>query len=87
MYSARLNYCIDSPVSNWLPGSLMESFKILETDVKDTSNQIVASVRGYPGDKFSECIEKIEGTKIFEWKSNRSVGSKFQDWAKTNQIR
>jgi hypothetical protein len=42
---------------------------MLETDVKDTSNQIVASVQGYPGDKFSEWFEKIEGTKIFEGKS------------------
>jgi hypothetical protein len=49
----------------------MESFKMLETDVNDTSNQFVASVQGYPGDKFSECIEKIEGTKIFEEKNYR----------------
>jgi hypothetical protein len=49
----------------------MQSIEMLETYINDTCNQYVASVQGYPGDKFSECIEKIEGTKIFEWKSYR----------------
>jgi len=55
----------------------MASFEMLETDVNDTSNQFVASVQCYPGDKFSECIEKIKGTKIFEEKKIQIGRSKF----------
>jgi hypothetical protein len=55
----------------------MQSIEMPETDVNDTSNQFVASIQGYPGDKFSECIEKIEGTKIFEEKKLQIGRSKF----------
>jgi len=53
----------------------MESFEMLETDVNDTSNQFVASVQGYPGDKFSECtkksIKKDRRYKDWEKSTNR----------------
>jgi hypothetical protein len=54
----------------------MESFKMLEKDVNATFNQL-SPVQGYPGDKFSECIDKIEGTKIFEEKKQQIGRSKF----------